>query len=96
MMVFEKFEFFRPQDVLKVLVFGPTLGPIYPLKECEFEKSKYFQGKNLSIGLHEYPKIKALSALNFELKIQLLFAVFGVFLGRNGPKSQRSRGQRSG
>ena len=64
------------------------------MKESEIEKSKYFQGKNLSIGLSKYPKIKALSGLNFELKIQLLFALIGVFLGKNGPKTQRSRGQR--
>ena len=45
------------------------------------------QDKNLSIWLSEYAKIKALSGLNFELKIQLLFAVFGVFLGvKMGPK----------
>ena len=71
------------------------MGPIYPLKDCEIEKSNYFHRKNLSIGLHEYPKIKALSAVNFELKMQLLFVVFGVFLGKMGPKvkDQEVRGQ---
>ena len=64
------------------------------MKESEIEKSKYFQGKNLSIGLSKYPKIKALSGLNFELKIQLLFVVFGVFSGKKVPKTQRSTGQR--
>ena len=47
------------------------------MKESEIEKSKYFYGKNLSIGLSKYPRIRALSGPNFELKIQLLFAVFG-------------------
>ena len=65
-MPFEKFKFLRPQDVAKVCTFGPTLGPIYPMKESEIEKSKYFQGKNLAIGLSKYPKIKALSGLNFQ------------------------------
>ena len=89
-------EVLRPQDILKVCVFGPTLSPIYPMKECEIEKSKYLQGKNLSIRLSEYPQIKALSGLNFEWKIQLLFVVFGVFGGANmGPKrkDQEVRGQ---
>ena len=65
-MLFEKLSVLRPQDVLKVCTFGPTLGPIYPMKESEIEKSKYFQGKNLAIGLSKYPKIKALSGLNFQ------------------------------
>ena len=66
------------------------------MKESEIEKSKYFQGKNLAIGLSKYPKINALSALNFQGKIQLLFAPFGVFSGKKGPKTQRSKGQRQG
>ena len=51
-------------------------------------------GKKLSMGLSNYPLPP--SGLNFEWKIQLLFAVFGAFLGKNGPKSQRSRCPRSG
>ena len=95
-MLYEKLKFLQLQDALKVCTFGPTLGPIYPIKESEIERSKYFTGKNLSIRLSKYPKIKALSGLNFELKIQLLFAVFGVFSGKKVPKTQRSTGQRPG
>ena len=87
---------FAPAGRIQNFGFWSNFGPNLPHEGVEFEKSKYFQGKNLSIGLHEYPKIRALSALNFELKIQLLFAVLGVFWGKKGPKSQRSRGQRSG
>ena len=95
-MRFEGSYFLRPLDVFKVCTFGPVLGPIYSLKESEIEKSKLFEGKNLSIGLYKYPKVKALSGFNFELKRRLLFPIFGVFLGKNGPKSQKSRGQCSG
>ena len=48
----------------------PTLGPIYPLKESEIEKSNPFCGENISIGLSENPKIEALSGFDFELKMQ--------------------------
>ena len=75
--------------------FGPTLGLVYPLKESEIEQVKRISRKNLSTGLSKYSKIEALSRLNFELEIQLLFALFGVFSVKNGLKSQRSRGQRS-
>ena len=76
--------------------FGQTLGPIYPLKESEIEKSNPFYARNISIGLSKYPKIEPLSGLNFELKIQLLFAVFGIFLGKNGQvKDQDIRGHAS-
>ena len=77
---FKKVKFLRPQDVLKDCFFGPTFAPIYPMKKSKIEKVyKYFPGKYLSIGLSKYPKIWALSGLNFELKIQLLFAVFIFF-----------------
>ena len=59
--------------------FGPTLGLVYPLKESEIEQVKRISRKNLSTGLSKYSKIEALSRLNFELEIQLLFALFGVF-----------------
>ena len=65
-MLFIKSEFSQQQDVLKVCNFGPALGPIYLTKECEIKTSNYFQGKNLSMGLFEYPKVKALSGLRFE------------------------------
>ena len=56
------------------------------MKESEIEESQYIPKKNLSIGLTKYPKIKALSGLNFQWKIQLLFALFGVFSGKKDPK----------
>ena len=59
--------FLRPQDVLKVCSFWCNLGPIYPMKESEINKSKYSPRKNLSIGLSKYSKIRALSGPNFEL-----------------------------
>ena len=75
----KKFEFLRPQDVLKVCFFGPTFGPIYPRRSAKSKKSKYLNGKNLSIGISEYAKIKALSGPNFSGKIRLLFAPFWLF-----------------
>ena len=42
---------FYDQGRTQSLLFGPTLTPIYPLKMAQIEKSKYFQGKHLSIGL---------------------------------------------
>ena len=59
--------------------FGPTLGPIYPRKETENEKSNYFRGKSLSIGLSKYPKIKALSGPNFELKYNYFLQIRETF-----------------
>ena len=93
---FSKQSFLQPQDVLKVCTFGPTLGPIYPMKESEIEKSKYFQGKNLFIGLSKYPKINTLSALNFQRKIQLLFALFGVFWGQKRAQKSKIKAHRPG
>ena len=76
-------------------VFSPTLGRIYPLKESEIEKSRSICWKKLSIWLSIYPKTKALSRINFRWKIQLLFAVFGVFRVKMDPKrkDQEARGQ---
>ena len=51
---------------MEKLVFGPTLGPIYPLKESEIEKNKYFQDENSDIGLSEYANRNALAGLNFK------------------------------
>ena len=59
--------------------FWSNFGLIYPLKESEIEQGKRLSRKNLSTGLSKYSKIEALSRLNFELEIQLLFALFGVF-----------------
>ena len=58
-------------------------------------KKVNIKGKKSSFGLSKYRKIKALSSPNFELKIQLLFAVFGVFLAKKGlkVKDQEVRGQ---
>ena len=68
-----------------------------PRRSAKSKKVSFYQ-ENIypSDTLSEYAKIKALSGLDFEWKIQLLFAVFGVFSGKKGPKTQRSRGQRSG
>ena len=49
----------------------------------EREENKYFQEKILTIGLSKYVKTKALSFLFFLGKLQLLFAVFGLFLVEN-------------
>ena len=64
--------------------FCPTLGPIYPIKEAEIEKTKHSTGQNLSIGLSEYCKIKALSCPNFSGKIRLLFALFWPAFAKKG------------
>ena len=53
-------------------------------------KKVNIKGKKLSFRLSKYRKIKALSSPNFELKIQLLFAVFGDFFGKNGWRGQVS------
>ena len=36
------FNFYDRRTYSKFVFLGPTLGPIYPLKDCEIEKSKYF------------------------------------------------------
>ena len=61
------------------LYFWSNFGPIYPPQNW---KTKYYQGKHLSIRLAKYPKIKSVSSLNFELKIWLLFVLFGGFFGK--------------
>ena len=50
--------FLRPQDVLRVCIFGLTLGPIYLLTEWKIKKSKYFHGKILAIELSKYANRK--------------------------------------
>ena len=62
--------------------FGPTLGPIYPMKEAEIEKNKKIQRLNSGTGLSKNRKIKAVPLLPFKRKIGLLFALFGAFLGK--------------
>ena len=52
------------------------------MKEAKIEKSRYFRGQNLAIGLTEYCKIKVLSGSNFSGKIRLLFALFWVFFAK--------------
>ena len=61
------------------------------LKMTEIEKSRYFQVKNLSIRLFKSVKIKALSAFNFQWKIQ--FLLYLSFFGYKRAHKQRSRGK---
>ena len=74
-----KHKFLQPQDVPKVCIFGLTLTSTLPPEDGQNQKSKYFPGKNFSIRLSKSVKIKALSALNFQWKMQLLFALFRFF-----------------
>ena len=73
--------------------FGPTLGPIYPMKEAEIEKNKKIKTLNSGIWLSKNRKIKAVPLLPFKWKIGLLFVLFGAFLGkkRGGVKGKRAQ-----
>ena len=62
--------------------FGPTLGPIYPMKEAEIEKNKNIYRLNSGIGLSKNGKSKTVALLSFKWKIGLLFALFRAFLGK--------------
>ena len=86
---FEGFEFSWKREGLKLNIFGPTLIPRFPLKIAEIEKNKRLCGKTLAVGLSKYFKIKTLSPLPFLGKIQLLFAIFGLFF--SGVTTQRGR-----
>ena len=75
----KKSNFYDHRTFSKDCFFWSNFCPNLSHEEVQNRKSKYFPGKYLSIGLSKYPKIWALSGLNFELKIQLLFAVFIFF-----------------
>ena len=90
---FEKTKHFMTPGRSQSLHFWSNFGPIYPPQNW---KTKYYQGKRLSIRLAKYPKIKAVSSLNFELKIWLLFVLFGGFFWEKmgaKVKDQEVRGQ---
>ena len=58
------------------------------------KKTKYDVKKKLSIRLSKYqkscyPKIRALSRLNFQLKIPLLFVVLEDFFGKKWTKNSK-------
>ena len=91
---FKKVKFLRPQDVLKDCFFGPTFAPIYPMKKSKIEKVSTFQENIYPSG---YPNIQKSEPLwsQFWIKNTITFCRIYFFFGKYGPKSQRSRGQRS-
>ena len=58
---------------------------------AKIEKHKQQWGKTSAIGLCNYVKIKALSPLLFPGKIELPFAIFGLFLPGKWVGSQIKR-----
>ena len=76
-MHFLKIQIFTTAGRTQSLHFWSNFGPNLPQEGGQNQKKLvFFQGKNLFIRLSKYAKIKALSGPNFELKMQLLFAVF--------------------
>ena len=95
--IFKKIKFLQSQKILKFCVFVLTFDPIpphLPVKESKMKKTKNDVRKNLCIRLSKYqkscyPKIRALSRLNFQLNIPLLFVVLEVFFGKKWTKKSK-------
>ena len=58
-------------------MFGPTLGPIYPLKMAKIEEN--ISEQNSDIGLSKSLNPNTVALLPFKWKVGLLFALFEHF-----------------
>ena len=84
--LFEKLKFLRPQNVLKVCTFGPTLGPIYPMKNSEIAKSKYFKKKIYPSGYPNIQKFRLYPVSIFNEKYNYFLQYLVFFRTKKDPK----------